>query len=154
MQSVTAIVMPTVKNFADWWDGAFGYSYGTGEIYIIPALRIFMENVSRGECGQERQYDSEKIEEQLGPAVAWLLINALCSDGVIDYGTSPRFGWLNDKGVALRDFILAHTTDELYAMTDRDERDIVCYKDACNCGPKGFVLGKKCQNPFWYDPAP
>lgn len=131
--------------FTDWESHVFGYGYGTGERPILKALRTFF--VSIKENG--RSYDYTDLEEALGPTITWLLINTLCHADILEYGTSPRFGWLTTTGQRLRAFVLSKTLDDLEALTCRDEDYDVCYPDACNCGPKGYEEGRVCQNPFW-----
>ena len=132
--------------FRDWESYAFGFGYGTGEQHIIPALRTFMETVAA-----DGLYDYRDLEFALGPLPAWLLINALAGDvgAIIEYGTSPRFGWLTEGGKKLREFILSHTDDQLYEFTFCTGDDVICYPDACNCGPKGYEKDRICANPFW-----
>lgn len=135
--------------FADWEGHVFGFGYGTGEDFVIPKLRRFFELTQGGTYGTS--YDYVDLERELEPATAWLLINRFCHHGVgvIEYGSSPRFGWLTKEGKHLRDFVLSHTADELIALTRRDENYIRCYPDACNCGPEGYEQGRVCNNPFW-----
>ena len=132
------------EHFADWEAHAFGYGYGSGEEFILCALRQFFEL-----CPAEGGYDYVLLESRLGGAVAWLLINVLCKVNALDYGTSPRGAWLTPEGRALRDFVLARTVDELVALTERQEGYVNCYPDACNCGPNGYEEGRRCDNPFW-----
>lgn len=142
--------MKTIEeNFADWEGSAFGFGYGTGEDHTIAALKTFMANIGRDDA--PHAYDYEKLEAALTPAVAWLLINALCRmpGDVIEYGTSPRYGWLTTGGRALKEFIDKHSVEQLVKMTERDEGSNPCYPDACNCGPNGYQHGVKCVNPFW-----
>lgn len=131
------------ENFRDWEGEAFGYGYGSGEHHVLGALRDFMLAIP------ERQYDYEVLENALTPRVAWLMINALCKDGLIEYGTSPRFGWLTPAGERLRAYVLERTVDQLHEATNVGERHDVCYKDACNCGPEGYDPKRVCDNPFW-----
>lgn len=139
------------QNFTDWEADTFGFGYGTGEAFIIPALRKFLELCNRGpSCG----YHHSDLEGELGGAVAWLLINALCDVDIIDYGTSPRGGWLTSKGMRLREFVLARSVEDLLALTCRTmegDGHIHCARDFCNCGPNGYEAGRKCPNPFWRD---
>ncbi len=134
--------------FTDWEGAAFGYGYGTGEEHTIPALRAFLRA-----CPNEGNYDYQVMEKELGGAVAWLLINVLCHADMIEYGTSPRFGWLTTKGRRLRTFALERTADELIRLMGRDEDYHPCYQGACNCGPDGYEKGRVCQNPFWLETA-
>lgn len=139
----------TAKHFADWEGHAFGFGYGTGEEHTIAALKTFMAHVGRKDAAHA--YDHEVLSAALTPTVAWLLINALCRHGVavIEYGTSPRYGWLTSEGLILKAFIDGHTVDQLCEMTVRDEAAYICYPDACNCGPDGYDPKRKCPNPLW-----
>jgi hypothetical protein len=139
------------ENFADWESHAFGFGYGTGEQHTLRALKGFFDLIGE-EPDQPRSYNYERLEEKLSAPVAWLLINALCrhSVDVIEYGTSPRFGWLTEEGEALKAFVDTKTVAELEAICcERTEDSTVCYPDACNCGPNGYLEGVKCPNPFW-----
>ena len=136
---------PIDHSFRDWEGSTFGFGYGTGEEHTIPALKQFLEL-----CKDKEAYDYVELETALTPAVAWLLINVLCKADIIEYGTSPRYGWLTDKGKRLKGFVGKHTADELYEIAaGHDENYISCYPDACNCGESGYVPGRKCPNPFW-----
>lgn len=135
-----------VENFIDWESDVFGCGYGTGEEHTIPALRSFL-NLCDGENGM---YDFRRIEKELSPAVAWLLINILCKmpADIIEYGSSPRYGWLQENGIKLREFMLAHTADELIDMVCMRDNDYLhCFHDYCNC--EGYEEGEFCPNPFW-----
>jgi len=137
-------------SFCDWESNTFGFGYGSGEEHIIPALRHFFSLCNEGPYNGS--YDYQKLEKELTPTIAWLFINILCNHKVdmIEYGTSPRGGWLTKKGERLRGFMLSRSAEDLVGMaTDRTENDNVCYPDACNCGPTGYVEGRKCPNPFW-----
>lgn len=138
------------KNFADWEGGVFGFGYGTGETYTLAALRQFFSLCNRTENGQ---YDYEVLEGEMGPTVAWLMINAMGHADIIEYGTSPRYAWLTEKGKALKHFVMAHDLDQLVRFTCRDEDEEHCYINACNCGPDGYVKGRVCVNPFWQKDA-
>lgn len=130
--------------FHDWECSAFGFGYGSGEEHTVPALRKFLELCSDGDA--QHSYDYRNLELVLTPVVAWLLINKLCNHHIdmIEYGTSPRFAWLNPKGERLKAFMLSHTAEELVEMTNRPDDDYVeCYPDHCNCDEE------KCHNPFW-----
>lgn len=133
--------MRTIKKsiehyFRDWEVNVFGYGYGSGEEHIITALKRFLE-LCNG------VYDFEILEKELTPPVAWLLINILCHADIIDYGSSPRFGWLTLPGVRLKEFISSHTIEELCAILDYDSNEYIpCLPTACNCEAK-------CCNLFW-----
>jgi hypothetical protein len=133
--------------FRDWESYVFGYGYGSGEHHTIPPLRRFLELCDRGEGGGG--YDFKVLEAELGPATVWFLINILCHADVIEYGTSPRYGWLTRKGETLKDFVLTFSAGELIAFVTDGKYDNWCYPNSCNCGPKGYEEGRVCQNPFW-----
>lgn len=138
------------QNFADWEGGVFGFGYGTGEEHYLPALKTFLESVGRPEM--PHAYEYEVLEKAVGATVAWLLICMLCRANIIEYGTSPRYGWLTEEGQNLRVFVASKTAEELYEICcNRSEDDDPgpCYPDACNCGPRGYQEGVKCPNPFW-----
>ncbi len=138
-------------NFSDWEADVFGFGYGTGEPHTVPALRKFFELCVPNAEGTSRSYDYRQLETELTPPVAWMLINTLCHADIIEYGTSPRFGWLTGRGDRLCAFVLSKTEDELVLLTCRDSDYGPCYPDACNCGPDGYQAGVKCDNPFWSD---
>lgn len=144
--------MKTIEeSFIDWEANTFGFGYGTGELPILTAFKVFMATIP-ADPRLPNGYDYQKIEAQLGPTVTWLLINILCRHTVdiIEYGSSPRFAWLTPKGMRLKAFMDTKTNEELYELcVSRDEEYIVCYPDACNCGPNGYQEGVKCENPFW-----
>lgn len=142
----------TEQHFADWENDTFGYGYGTGEEYTLPALKAFFEN-----CGDRNGnpgcYSHEELSKALGKTVAWLLINTLAHASVIEYGTSPRYGWLTEEGIRLKNFVLGRTNEELYEIvTGQDDDYTPCYNGICKCGPNGYVEGKVCDNPFWPKP--
>jgi len=130
--------------FTDWESHVFGYGYGTGEEYTIDALRVFMELT-------ENRYDYRILEQEMGVHTAWLMINILCRADIIEYGSSPRFGWLSAKGERLREFMAGKSRSDLIALTEKDQTYSHCYPDACNCGPEGYDPSLVCQNPFWLD---
>lgn len=134
-------------NWTDWEASAFGYGYGTGEAHILPALKTWFAAVGRDDAAHG--YDHETLERECGPLVAWLLINVLCRVNIIEYGTSPRYGWLTPEGEQLKAYIDSKSVEDLYDLTCRDENYTHCYPDACNCGPQGYEAGRKCNNPFW-----
>ena len=125
--------------FIDWEGYVFGFGYGTGEGHIIPALITFLTSF-------EERYDHKELKEKLGASTAWLLINTLCHADIIEYGTSPRFGWLTPQGILLREFVLKHDADYLIGLVC--EGDAECSKDYCNCGDD-ITSGCK-NNPFFF----
>jgi hypothetical protein len=130
--------------FCDWESHVFGFGYGTGEPHIIPALKVFM-----AACPAKGNYDFKNLEKATGPTVAWLLINIFGRAELIEYGTSPRFGWLTKQGAALKAYLENKTVDELLSNIDRGVAYTYCYPDGCNCGPNGYEPGRICENPFW-----
>lgn len=138
------------KNFADWESGVFGFGYGSGEEYTLAALRQFFTLCNGAPSGQ---YDYEILEREMGPTVAWMMINAMGHADIIEYGSSPRYAWLTEKGQALKHFVMDRPLEDLIQLTLRDEGADHCYKDACNCGPGGYVEGRVCVNPFWQKDA-
>ncbi|WP_316214344.1 hypothetical protein [Bradyrhizobium sp. SZCCHNR2032] len=132
--------------FVDWENSAFGYGYGTGEPHTLAALKGFFDALGRPD--NPNAYDYRILEQKLTPTVAWLMINILCREDVIEYGTSPRGGWLTQAGEALRAFVDAHSVEELDALTERRGGYASCCRDVCNCGDNS-VLGPACPNPFW-----
>lgn len=141
------------KNFIDWFSNIFGYCYGSGERPILEAINELMIECTPNK--EHRSYDYIKLEESLGARATWLLINALCNDDILEYGTSPRFAWLTPRGEILREFIGRHTLDELEEMLNidldpsSDNYYIHCYPECCNCGPEGYEEEKVCDNPMF-----
>lgn len=127
----------TDKHFIDWESNTFGYGYGTGEIHTILVLKKFFINLPK-----DGQYNYEKMEEALGAEQFWLLLNILCHADIIDYGTSPRYGWLSDKGQILREYVDSKSATDLYELTSVDQEYVHCYPDHCNCETK-------CKNPLF-----
>lgn len=134
------------QSFADWEGHAFGFGYGTGEPHIFAALKTFLHN-TYGDQGASYEY--EALEKELTPTVAWLMINALCRVDIIEYGSSPRYGWLTEQGLLLRSYCGNKPVDDLYELIQVPEDYVHCYPDVCNCGPAGYQEGVKCPNPFW-----
>ena len=140
------------ENWSDWYSNAFPFGYGTGEEHIIPALKKFFELCEPNPHCNTCNYDHEKIGNVIGHAVVWLIIGRLCAHevDVLEYGTSPRYGWLTSRGMALRAYMSSETAEELYKLAcGHGEFSDCCCPDACNCGPNGYVKGRKCSNPFW-----
>lgn len=136
------------EHFRDWESECFGFGYGTGEIPILAALKVFADTTHWNDSGDNYTYDYKEVEKALGETSAWLLINALCKDDSVGYGTSPRFGSFYGHGKKLVEFLKGHTVDELYAMTKCDQNYTHCFRDYCSCGDK--QVNKRCpNNPFW-----
>lgn len=128
--------------FCDWEGHNFGFGYGSGEPHVIPALKGFFDSLE-----EKRSYDYQKLEHLFTPLSAWLLINALCNADILEYGTSPRFGWLTSKGKKLRDYVETKTSDELVDLVCSKTEDYdPCYPDYCNCDGGE---NNRCTNPFW-----
>lgn len=139
-----------VEYFRDWESEAFGFGYGTGEEHVLQVLKDMSELLKWNDSGSNYTYDYKVLESKLGPTTTWLLLNALCKNGDIDYGTSPRYGWFYGKGKHLIDFVKSHSTDELYEMTKCDSSYLHCFDDYCGCGSE--QVHHKCKNnPFWND---
>lgn len=147
--------------FRDWENEAFGYGYGTGEQFTLPLLKNFV-------CALpfmgEGSYKHVKLEQQFGAALTWLMIGILCKNNIINYGTSPRSGWLDVEGKRLKEFLSSKTEQELYDIVmDVSEEDNWkrCYRDRCCCEPieKGGITYSSredvlCRNPFWSNRVP
>lgn len=132
------------EHFRDWEAHVFGFGYGSGEEHVIPALKQFLELCDGGPNGES--YDFRTLEAGLSPTVTWLMINTLAHAGIIEYGSSPRFAWLSQNGVALKTFVASKTIDQLVGIvTQSDEDYIPCYPECCNCEPQHCQTG----NPFW-----
>lgn len=106
----------TAEEFKQWEDKTFGYGYGTGEGPVIEVIKIFFDTF-----GDKTTYDYEDYEVLIGRQATWLLINALIKGGVIDYGTSPRYGFLSSFGKDLKTFFAEHTEDELHEILMKDD---------------------------------
>lgn len=134
----------TNKHFIDWEASVFGFGYGTGEEHTIKALKEFL--ASCNPVDGPVFYDHQELEAKLGPTAAWLLINILCHAGLVDYGTSPRHGWLTGRGSLLKKFTDRHTTEQLCEMVDVCGGDYVhCLPGQCNC------QGEPCNNPMFVE---
>lgn len=140
--------------FADWEAYVFGYGYGSGEEHTIPALKTFLAAI--GEKHGTNCYDFEVLEKAVTPTVAWLMLNTLCHANLIEYGTSPRYGWLTPTGIRLQAYVASKTAEELiHIACARTEDDCFCTPESCNCSSEqGYVEGAVCQNPFWLESAP
>jgi len=132
-------------HFYDWESDVFGFGYGSGEEYTLPAIKAFMSAIPA-----DGKYDYGVLESALGPTVAWLLINTFAHANLISYGTSPRYGWLEPAGMRLKGYLDGKTFDDLVAVMNSHAADYFpCFKDGCNCGDRGWVNQKICHNPFW-----
>jgi hypothetical protein len=135
------------QHFLDWESTVFGFGYGTGEEFTIPAIRTFFDA-----CPMEGNYDHKLLEDRLTPTVAWLLINTFAHADIIEYGTSPRFGWLSATGKQLKEYLHGKSTRYLFKVyNERGDDYSECYPDHCNCDTANGrdVLPSACGNPFW-----
>lgn len=128
--------------FRDWEAHVFGFGYGSGEQHIIPVLKKFMAVVPPDDPEASRNYDYLKLEEAVGAPVAWLLLNVLGHADVIEYGTSPRFGWLTRHGYELKGYLDRTSEEDLLTAVRFDQDYTHCFPDICNCVDE-------CRNPFW-----
>jgi hypothetical protein len=148
-------IVPTDKyHFRDWEGRVFGSGYGSGEPPIMAAIKTFFDSLEEG-----RQYDYRILEEKLGGASAWLLINALSrgKTAAIEWGTSARFGWLTASGEHVRDFVKKYTAEELVDILMSDEGDPPCMCDGSlkgheSCG-KNPMVNEAYANKLKYDAA-
>lgn len=109
------------KQFRDWEARVFGSGYGSGELPILKAVKVFFESI------EDTSYDYQKLEEKLGDTVTWLLINAFSNGNVIEWGTSARYGWLTSCGVYVKDFVKDKTPEQLYEIVmSNDEMLCMC----------------------------
>jgi len=131
------------ENFIDWEHSTFGFGYGSGEQHIVSALKTFLEC-----CNATQPYDYRIIENRLTPVVTWLFINILAKQDIIEYGTSPRFGWLTVSGRALKHFIDLHPVEYLVNLVTNVDQDYAyCFPSACDCDKSKDE--ENCKNPFW-----
>lgn len=129
------------QQFIDWESDTFGFGYGTGEQYTLKALKQFMDSLE-----DNRSYNYEMLEKIFTPLSAWLLINIFGHADIIEYGTSPRFGWLTEKGELLRNYLADKSVNDLYELVmGVDQEYARCGSTYCNCdAPKNFE--RKCIN--------
>ena len=139
--------------FRDWESHVFGRGYGSGEEHTIGAVRKFLTLCDGGPYGTS--YDYQRMESEMGPEVAWLLINTLSRAEITEYGTSTRYAWLTTTGVRLKEFMIKRSLDDLVKIAcGGPDDDFGCWPCGCNCGPNGYEKGRVCQNPFWLASAP
>lgn len=139
--------MKTIEqHFIDWESHVFGYGYGSGEEHTIPLIKAFLECCKTDKNGI---YDYRELEATIGAPQTWLMINALCHANIIEYGSSPRFGFLSNHGSSLKKFTDAQDPFDLVSyVTEVDEDYIRCMPSYCNCD--GVVDREAgCANPFW-----
>lgn len=134
-------VVMTDKHFIDWENHVFGFGYGSGERHVLGGIKVLFESLDPGSGG----YQSVNLEKIMGALSAWLLINALCHADILEYGTSPRNGWLShDRGVFLKQYMDGKSVDDLYAVLGSVDPDHdYCEPYACSCPEK------QCDNPLF-----
>lgn len=109
------------RAFKKWETENITYGYGTGESHIFAAMKTFMELVPAEDDPKGRCYDNRVLEAALTPTVAWLLICLFCRAALIEYGTSPRCGWLTQEGYAMKTYLASRTVDELVNIANAEE---------------------------------
>ena len=135
--------------FYDWYADVFGFGYGTGDEYYCRDLLGFFMALGLKDAPSIYSYNHGVLEDRLGKQGAWYIINQLCKSGVIEYGTSPRNGWLTSRGKLMNQVIGEFNHDTLYEFVmSHDDDYCLCMPDYCNhtdSADKGCRL-----NPFWY----
>lgn len=142
--------------FRDWYEEVFGYGYGSGEPHILSVIREFMRCI----C-DDGKYDYEHMEQTLGGPVAWLLIDTFCRKNIIEYGTSPRVGWFEPEGMAVREYVNSKSLDDLVRIVTGYDPDgdgdgdgmnqYCCCTTHCNCSEEEDEGRKNgcTKNPFF-----
>ena len=96
-------------------------------------------------CIKDESYPAADLETRLNPTITCVaFINALCRVGILEYGTSPRYGTLTYKGQQLREYMLSKAPEALYAIATQefDPTDPLCSPGFCNCpGAVGRIKG-------------
>lgn len=105
------------QEFKKWENETFGYGYGTGESYTLPVLKRLFELFP-----ESGPYDYAEIEKKIGAEIFWLLLTILMrsSEDILNYGSSPRYGWLDPKGKELKEYLATRTVDQLYDVVMSD----------------------------------
>lgn len=91
-----------IEFIADLIEGSPLLFYGEFEIY----LDIFIKEVFKYEF-RDIGFGNVKKDNTFLTAY-WFLISWLNSKDLFDYGTSPRGGWLTEKGERFKKIILEH----------------------------------------------
>jgi hypothetical protein len=99
------------REFCTWYGDTLGYGYGTGDVHFCHALVTFLRH-----CRETGSYTYTTMQDALGEAAFWFFLNTLCHAGLVDYGTSPRYGWLSEEGKRLADFVKDYDADRLYNL--------------------------------------
>lgn len=127
------------KYFIDWENYVFGYGYGTGDKPVLNTIKKFFEM-----CNKDNFY-SYSASDTTDSSI-WLLINIFCHNNIIEYGGSPRNGWLTLTGQALKSYIDTRSIDQLYNLITAVSWDY----QYCVPGEGGCLCEiKSCVNPFF-----
>jgi len=148
--------------FYDWFGEVFGYLYGTGEQYVVPALKEFLSYYKReafAPLGIDELVTnlSQPPLTTLTPATIWMLVNTLNAYDILDYGISPRYGWLTDEGFELRKYLddhsVRHILDVLFQEHESTKNVMMSCNVgttiySCSCEDRDVDKGIRCINPF------
>ena len=136
--------------FKEWFYSNFGYGYGSGEEPVLRAIRAFFgacfyDNDDVKEEGYPR-YQYTTLEELLGQPLAWVLINKFCDDDIINYGSSSRYGWIENRGIRLKKFLEERSISELLVILFKDNERELCTEQYCYCDDNIDYVDGKCKN--------
>ena len=112
--------MKEENQFSQWENRTFGAGYGTGELPILKAVKVFFDSL------EDREYDYKILEKKLGDTVTWLLINAFEKQNMIEWGTSARYGWITACGEYVKDYIKDKTPEQLYEILMAEHNEPIC----------------------------
>lgn len=105
-----------IAKFQSLYSEQLGWGNYGSEQALCVSLKDFLDSIPL-DCG----YDHELLATKVGAAFAWSLIYQFVALGWINYGTSPRYGWLEGDGVWLKAFVATRSADDLYAIAYGDE---------------------------------
>lgn len=103
------------KWFNNWEGEVLGFGYGTGEAVLLPIIKSFLKEIP-----MDSNYDFSILEEKCGAENTWFMINLLANADNLEYGGSPRFGWLTPSGKLLKKYVDSKSIDEMYELLTRD----------------------------------
>lgn len=109
------------RMFASLCSDKLGWGAYGGDEALYPALRSFLMWCTPSEGSGVPAYDYRDVSEVIGAAAAWLLVYALVRADLVEYGTSPRFGWLTPEGCWLRDYVKNRTPEQLADVHQADD---------------------------------
>ena len=136
--------------FKEWFESNFGYGYGSGEEPMLRSLRIFFGACFYDDDDPKQEgyprYQYTTLEELLGKPLAWFLINKFCENDIINYGSSPRFGWVENRGKRLKKFFEERSINELLEIVFEDNEKELCTEQYCFCDADGEHIDGKCKN--------